>query len=158
MQVVAAGYSSTKSWAELSRGACAFTCKGYREEAMLVGEVEYLRQMVDRSRDRYWKRKWRNRGSCGKMGRNGEGEVRTCDDTRQQLDDQSNDAWLAETWNQEWEASGSTRVHCHVSDPGEGVNGEELSRKHWTTLNRLRTGVGRYKASMKIQDDTRSFI
>ena len=53
------------------------------------------------------------------------------------------DAYIAETWKQEWEASGSTRVHIHVSDPGEGVKGEYLSRKHWTTLNRLRTGVWR---------------
>ena len=37
------------------------------------------------------------------------------------------------------------RVHRHISDPGEGVKG----RKHGTTLNRLRTGVGRYKASTK---------
>ena len=42
-----------------------------------------------------------------------------------------------------------SRVHRHVSDPGEGVKGEDLSRKHWTTLNRLRTGVGRYNSSMK---------
>ena len=64
-------------------------------------------------------------------------------------EDRSKDAWIAATWKQEWEASGPTRVHRHVSDPEEGVKGEELSRKHWTTLNRLRTGVGRYRASMK---------
>ena len=64
-------------------------------------------------------------------------------------EDRSKDAWIAATWVQEWEASGPTRVHRHVPDPGEGVEGEDLSRKHWTTLNRLRTGVGRYKASMK---------
>ena len=64
-------------------------------------------------------------------------------------EDRSKDAWIGATWKQEWEASGPTRVHRYVSDPGEGVKGEDLSRKQWTTLNRLRTGVGRYKASMK---------
>ena len=64
-------------------------------------------------------------------------------------EDRSKDAWIAATWKQEWEASGPTRVHRHVSNPAEGVKGEVLCRKHWTTLNRLRTGVGRYKASMK---------
>ena len=66
-------------------------------------------------------------------------------------EDRSKDAWIAATWKPEWEASGPTRVHRYVSDPGEGVTGvkgEDLSRKQWTTLNRLRTGVGRYKASM----------
>ena len=67
-------------------------------------------------------------------------------------EDRSKDAWIAATWKQEWEASGPTRVHRHVSDPEEGVKGEDLSRKQWTTLNRLRTGVGRYKASMKKWD------
>ena len=64
-------------------------------------------------------------------------------------EDRSKDARIAEMWKQEWEASGPTRVHRHVPDPGEGVKGEDLSRKHWTTLYRLRTGVGRYRASMK---------
>ena len=47
------------------------------------------------------------------------------------------------------EASGPTRIHRHVSDLGEGAKGEDLSRKYWATLNILRTGVGRYRASMK---------
>ena len=64
-------------------------------------------------------------------------------------EDRSKDAWIAARWKQEWEASGPTRVYRHVSNPAEGVKGEDLCRKHWTTLNRLRTGVGRYKASMK---------
>ena len=55
-------------------------------------------------------------------------------------EDLSKDAWLAATWKQEWKASGPIRVHRHVSGPGEGVKGENLSRKHWTTLNRLRIG------------------
>ena len=29
----------------------------------------------------------------------------------------SNDAWIAATWKQEWEASGPVRVHRHVSEP-----------------------------------------
>ena len=64
-------------------------------------------------------------------------------------EDRSKDCWIAATWKQEWEASGPTRLRRHILDPGEGVKGEELSRKHWTTLNRLRTGVGRNRASMK---------
>ena len=36
----------TNSWAEMRRGACAFTCMGCREAARLVGEVGYLRQMM----------------------------------------------------------------------------------------------------------------
>ena len=45
-------------------------------------------------------------------------------------DDRSKDAWIAAAWKQEWEASGPTRVHRHVSDPAEGVKGGG----HWTTL------------------------
>ena len=47
-------------------------------------------------------------------------------------EDRSKDAWIAATWKQEWEASGPTRVHRHISDQGEGVKGEDLRRKHWT--------------------------
>ncbi len=31
----------------------------------------------------------------------------------------------------------ATRRDATVSDPGEGVQGEDLNRTHWTTLNRL---------------------
>ena len=41
--------------------------------------------------------------------------------------DRSNDAYIAAAWKQELEASGPTRVYGHVSDTGEGVNGEDLS-------------------------------
>ena len=54
-------------------------------------------------------------------------------------EDRSKDAWIVADVEVEWEASGPTRVHRHISDSGEGVKGEDLSRKHWTTLNRLRT-------------------
>ena len=39
-------------------------------------------------------------------------------------EDRSKDAGIAATWKQEWEASGPTRVHRYVSDPGEGVKGQ----------------------------------
>ena len=63
--------------------------------------------------------------------------------------DPSNDARVAAAWKQKWGAPGPNRLHSDVPNPGEGVKGEDLNRKHWTTLNRLRTGVGRYRASMK---------
>ena len=32
-------------------------------------------------------------------------------------EDRSKDAWIAATWKLDWEASGPTRVHRHISDP-----------------------------------------
>ena len=58
-------------------------------------------------------------------------------------EDRSKDAWIAATWKQEWEAFGPTRVHRHVSDPGGGVQGEDLFRENRAILNRLRTWFGR---------------
>ena len=52
-------------------------------------------------------------------------------------EDQTKDAWIATSWKQEWEASGPTRVHRHVSDPGEGVIVEDLYKEQCTTLNTL---------------------
>ena len=43
---------------------------------------------------------------------------------------------------------GKTRKD-HISVQGEGGDGEDLCREHWTTLNRLRTGVGCYRSSLK---------
>ena len=37
----------SSGWTEMSRGACAFTCKGCRQAARLVGELSDLRQMMD---------------------------------------------------------------------------------------------------------------
>ena len=49
----------------------------------------------------------------------------------------------------ECESAGPTRIHGYIQDPGGGIRGEELPRRQLTLLNRLRTGVGRYKASMR---------
>ena len=64
-------------------------------------------------------------------------------------EDLSTEAWLAEAWKQEWESAGPSRVHHHIHDPGGGLKGEDLPRRQWTLLNRLRTGVGRFKASLR---------
>ena len=65
-------------------------------------------------------------------------------------EDRSKDAWIAAAWKQEWDTSGPTRVHRHVMDPAERVKREYLSRKQWMNLSRLRTGVGRHRASMNM--------
>ena len=64
-------------------------------------------------------------------------------------EDLSTSAWLQASWKQEWEAAGPSRLHQYIWDPGDGVEGEDLPRRQWTLLNRLRTGVGCFKASMK---------
>ena len=65
-----------------------FTCNGCTEVTRLVGEVGDPRQMMESmKRMSTCLGKRSNRDSSGKTERNGgEGEVRTCDDTRQQLD------------------------------------------------------------------------
>ena len=61
----------------------------------------------------------------------------------------SKDGWLAAAWKQEWERTGPTHIHHYILDPGDGTRGDDLPRQQWTLLNRLRTGVGRFKSSMK---------
>ena len=65
-------------------------------------------------------------------------------------DDRSKDAWIAAAWKQEWEAAGPTRVHRHVSDRRrcQGSRSESKTLDD-SSLNPLRTGVARYRASMK---------
>ena len=73
----------TNSWAEMRRGTCVFACKGCREMARLVGEVEDLRQMTE-SMKRIVTGQEERRGIGGPSGRTGRiGEVRRSGDTRQ---------------------------------------------------------------------------
>ena len=68
---------------------------------------------------------------------------------RSTTEDLSKDGWLAAAWKQEWERAGPTQIHHYILDPGDGATGDDLPRRQWTLLNRLRTGVGRFKSSMK---------
>lgn len=62
--------------------------------------------------------------------------------------DVSKRLWLTRRWTEEWQAADHSRLHRFVDEPDE-LLGEDLPRRQWTTLNRLRTGVGRFAASMK---------
>ena len=64
-------------------------------------------------------------------------------------EDLSTSSWLAASWKQEWESAGPSHIHQYIWDPGDGVQGEDLPRRQWTLLNRLRTGVGCFKSAMK---------
>lgn len=61
----------------------------------------------------------------------------------------SRDMWLKDAWNKWWKASTPTRLHQFVVNPDQQVLGSDLPRKQWSTLNRLRTGVGRFGSTMK---------
>ena len=51
-------------------------------------------------------------------------------------------AWLAAAWKQSWETAEPSRIQR----PADGVEGQVLPRHKWTTLNRLRCGVGRFNS------------
>jgi len=55
--------------------------------------------------------------------------------------------WTNARWREEWLTT-STALHTHISDPTVRCPGFDLPRHPWVRLNRLRTGVGRFKANM----------
>ena len=63
-------------------------------------------------------------------------------------DDDARQTWLKHRWKEEWQLAENQRLHKFIGDP-ENIKGTDLPRKQWTILNRLRTGVGRFAASMR---------
>ena len=55
--------------------------------------------------------------------------------------------WTHARWAESW-ASTTTRLHKFIPTPSNSGQGVGLSRRAWTRLNRLRTGVGRFGANM----------
>ena len=55
--------------------------------------------------------------------------------------------WTHARWAESW-ASTTTRLHQSMPTPSNSGQGVGLSRRAWTRLNRLRTGVGRFGANM----------
>ena len=63
-------------------------------------------------------------------------------------EDVSTRQWLKHRWSEEWQKADHTRLHRFVEEP-DVLPGEDLPRRQWITLNRLRTGIGRFAATMK---------
>ena len=55
--------------------------------------------------------------------------------------------WADYQWNAEWTDS-STRLRILITDTGTHASGMTLSRRAWFRLNRLRTGVGRFRSCL----------
>ena len=55
--------------------------------------------------------------------------------------------WTARKWQEKWTKSPTT-LHKFIQNPNERCKGFDLPRQSWVRLNRLRTGVGRFKADM----------
>jgi len=52
--------------------------------------------------------------------------------------------WAYHQWNAEW-ADSPTRLRTLIPDTGAHPHGMTLPRRAWVPLNRLRTGVGRFR-------------
>jgi len=55
--------------------------------------------------------------------------------------------WADHQWNAKW-ASNPTRLRTSIPDTGTHTPGMTLPRRAWVRLNRLRTGVGRFRSCL----------
>jgi hypothetical protein len=55
-------------------------------------------------------------------------------------------SWVKARWTHQWNAAEPSRLHQFIKDLTD-VPDQHLPRKEWTTLNHLRTGVGRFSAA-----------
>ena len=63
-------------------------------------------------------------------------------------DTTSKQMWTKSRWMEDWRLADHQRLHRFIADP-DNITGAELPRKQWIMLNRLRTGVGRFSATMR---------
>lgn len=62
--------------------------------------------------------------------------------------DTSKESWVKAKWRDQWKAAEPSRLHRYIEDPTDAP-GRYLPRRDWNTLNRLRTGGGRFAAAMQ---------
>jgi len=55
--------------------------------------------------------------------------------------------WAGHQWNAEW-ADNPTRLRILIPHTGTHTHGMTLPRRAWVRLNRLRTGVGRFRSCL----------
>jgi len=58
--------------------------------------------------------------------------------------------WADQQWNAEW-TDNSTRLRIFIPDTGTHLSRVTLPRRAWVRLNRLRTGVGRFRSCLYIK-------
>ena len=63
--------------------------------------------------------------------------------------------WVDSRWSMEWKKS-TSRLHQFMADVSSSPSGMNFPRPAWIRLNRLRTGVGLFRATMHKCDMTSS--
>jgi len=59
--------------------------------------------------------------------------------------------WADHKWNTKWQKN-TYRLHTFIPTAGPSPSGMTLPRPSWVRLNRLRTGVGLFRSTMRTSD------